>query len=112
MDEKTIANILRGDSKVLEDIRNNLPLFIKFLDLVNTIDALPEINQSASRENRSLYQTVSMGLAMEDLKHYFSNFFDRPVKPEGKKSPFSLRFNSSAEFLGGIQINQALFIKN
>ncbi|OQY01407.1 MAG: hypothetical protein B6I22_14470 [Desulfobacteraceae bacterium 4572_123] len=111
MDEKTIANILRGDSKVLEDIRNNLPLFIKFLDLVNTIDALPEINQSASRENRSLYQTVSMGLAMEDLKHYFSNFFGRPVKPEGKKSPFSLRFNSSAEFLGGIQINQALFIK-
>jgi len=111
VDEKTIVNILRGDSKVLEDIRNNLPVFIEFLDLVNTIDALPEINQSASRENRSLYQTVSMNLAMEDLKQYFSNFFGRPVKPEGKKSPFSLRFNSSAGFLGGIQINQALFIK-
>ena len=111
MDKKTISNILRGNSKELEDIRNNLPVFIDFLNLINAIDALPEINQSASRENLSLYQTVSVNLTMEDLKQYLGIFFGPPIKPDGKKSRFSLRFNSSAKFLGGIQLKQALFTK-
>ena len=111
MDTKTILKILCGNSKELEEIKNKLPVFVDFLNLINTIDALPEINQSASRENLSLYQTVSRNLTMEDLKKHFTPFFGPPVKPAGEKSPFGLRFNSSAKFLGGIQTKQALFTK-
>jgi hypothetical protein len=111
VDTKTILKILCGNSKELEEIKNNLPVFVDFLNLINTIDALPEINQSASRENLSLYQTVSRGLTMEDLKKQFTPFFGPPIKPAEKKSPFGLRFNSSAKVLGGIQIRQALFTK-
>jgi outer membrane protein assembly factor BamD (BamD/ComL family) len=111
VDTKTILKILCGNSKELEEIKNNLPIFVDFLNLINAIDALPEINQSASRENLSLYQTVSRGLTMEDLKKQFTPFFGPPIKPAEKKSPFGLRFNSSAKVLGGIQIKQALFTK-
>jgi hypothetical protein len=111
VDDRLILELLDGESRDVQDLRKNLDLTRHFLDLVTKIDSLPETNRRSFEESRSLYEAVSNGMDIDAMGKHLEGFFGPPLKPVGESIPLTLRFNSSAKYLGGIREDQTFFVK-
>ncbi len=111
MDEKSILEILDSEAKEVQDIKKNLDITKKFLDLVKEINSLPEMDRRSHKECRSLYEAVSNGRDSDTMGKQLEGFFGPPSKRAEEPVPLKLRVNSSVRYLGGIRKDQALFIR-
>ncbi len=110
MDQQVVTEILTSDGDEISEIKSNLPMLEKFIDLARQVDGLPEINKRFYEESRSLYQATVTGLDITDLEKLLARSFGPPVKAAGKPLPRKLRKNSTVKYLGGIQKEQSLFL--
>ncbi len=111
MIEQLVDQILTSQSKEIDDLKTHIKTLKGFLELIQKIDGLKNINKRFYEESRSLYQVTAVGHSIEALERLLSEFFGPPVKPAGKSTPRKLRKQSTVVYLGGIQKDQSLFIK-
>ena len=111
MDATSIVDILNSGSEALQGLTREAKEISGFLDLIAQIDDQAEFETRFYEEGLSLFQTIAKGKQINELEQLLATFFGPPDKPAGKPLPIGLRFNSSAKYLGGIQKEQALFIK-
>jgi len=100
-----------SESKEVTSLKINLNITKGFLDLVQHLDALPDMKKTAYDETRSLYQAVSKGRDVNKLGKELERFFGEPAKPAGKPVSLMLRFNPSIKYLDGLRDEQPLYIK-
>jgi hypothetical protein len=111
MDEKRIAELLTSRSNEIRELRTNLPILGGFLQLVQRIDSLKNMEKRFYEKNRSLYRATAQGLDMGEVEDKLKEFFGLPVKPKGSSLPLKMRRNPSVKRLNGIEKDQSLFIK-
>jgi Domain of unknown function (DUF4388)/Protein of unknown function (DUF1566) len=112
MDQQLVAQFLTSDSDEVADIKANLDLVERFIELVQEIESLPDNNKRFYEESRSLYQTTITKSDITDLEKLLSKLFGPPVKPAGKPLPRKLRKSSVVKYLGGLEKDQSLFLIN
>ena len=110
MDQQIIAKFLTSDSDEITELKTNLKLLERFIELIKEIESLPDNHKRFYEESRSLYQATITKHSITDLEKLLSKFFRAPVKPSGKALPRKLRKSSVVTYLGGIEKDQALFI--
>lgn len=111
MIEQLVDQILTSQSKEIDDLKTNLKTLKGFIELVQKVDGLKNINKRFYEESRSLYQVTAVGHSMAALERLLSEFFGPPIKPAGRNTPRKLRKQSTVVYLGGIQKDQSLFVK-
>ncbi len=111
MIEQLVDQILTSQSKEIEDLKANMKTLKGFVELIQKIDGLKNINKRFYEESRSLYQVTAVGHSIAALERLLSEFFGSPLKPAGKSTPRKLRKHSTVVYLGGIQKDQSLFIR-
>jgi Domain of unknown function (DUF4388) len=110
MDQQLVSKFLTSDSDEIADIKANLRLLERFIELVQEIESLPNNSKRFYEESRSLYQTTILKSDITDLEKLLSKLFGAPVKPSGKPLPRKLRKSSVVKYLGGLEKNQSLFL--
>ncbi|MBT8374774.1 MAG: DUF1566 domain-containing protein [Deltaproteobacteria bacterium] len=111
MVKKLLKNLSQNESQELRNLKNNIGLTKKFLNLVRHFDQLPKMEKTPYDATRSLYQAVSKGRDISRLVKVLEIFYGPPRKAPGKSMPLSLRFNPSIKYLRGIREEQYLFLK-
>ncbi len=111
MIEQLVDQILTSQSKEIDDLKAHMNTLKGFVELIQKIEGLKNINKRFYEESRSLYQVTAVGHSIKALERMLSEFFGSAVKPAGKTTPRKLRKNSTVVYLGGIQKEQSLFIK-
>ena len=111
MGSTLIEELFTGDSKLIKDLLNNEAAVVGFLTLIRQVDDIPEMETRFYEDSRSLYQATASGVSVDYLAKQLAQFFGKPVKPNGKSLPVSLRFESAVKHLGGIRKDQILFLK-
>jgi hypothetical protein len=109
MDQQLVSKFLTSDSDEIADLKANLSLLERFVELVQEIESLPNNSKRFYEESRSLYQTTILKHDIADLEKLLSKFFGAPVKPSGKPLPRKLRKSSVVKYLGGLEKDQSLF---
>jgi hypothetical protein len=110
MDQQIAAKFLTSDSDEIAEIKANIELLERFVDLIQEIEGLPDNHKRFYEESRSIYQATTTKHDIADLEKLLSKFFNSPVKPAGKPLPRKLRKSSVATYLGGVEKDQSLFI--
>ena len=110
MDQQLVSELLAGDSDELADLRANSNTLEGFINLVQKLDALPDISKRFWEASRSLFQATSKNREIEALESLLSEFFGPPVKPANKSLPRKLSKESTVKYLGGIHKEQSLFL--
>jgi hypothetical protein len=111
VDEKSILGLLDGESRKVQDLKENVSMLKDFLELVKKIDSLPAMDRRSHEESRSLYEAVSNGRDVNTMDKQLEGFFGTPCKPLGESMPLRLRFSPSVKYLGGARKDQSLSIK-
>ena len=106
-----MIDISDSDAKEIKALKINLKITKEFLDFIEKIDSLPDMERAPYTKTRSLYQAVSKGRGIKTMEKQLEEFFGVPIKPAGKPIPLLLRFNPSIKYLRGIRKQQTLFIK-
>ena len=111
MDQGNILDILGSGGSELEALKENLDRLAGFLELVETLDKLPDMDRRVSEDGLSLYHAISKEIEISDLQTIFSSFFGEPVKHAGEPLPDTLTDNLAINYLGGVKKDQVLFLK-
>ncbi|MBU4055088.1 MAG: DUF4388 domain-containing protein, partial [Proteobacteria bacterium] len=114
MNTKSILSLLSGDSKDLIHLRQNIDVVLDFLELIENIDAIPQVKSRLHEENRSfysLYKVVAEGVPPRLMEKHMIGFFGAPVKRSGENPSLKLKFYPSLKLMGRILPEQTFFIK-
>ena len=98
-----MIDISDSDAKEIKALKINLKITKEFLDFIEKIDSLPDIERTPYTKTRSLYQAVSKGRGIKTMEKQLEEFFGVPIKPAGKPIPLLLRSNPSIKYLRGIR---------
>ncbi len=111
MDQDTILEILDDGGPELEVLKENLDQLTAFLELVDTLDKLPQMDRRVSEDGISLYHAISKEKEMAALEAALGVFFGEPAKQAGAPLPSDLNDNFTISYLGGVKQDQTLFLK-
>jgi len=112
MQKNAVSKVVRTVSKALPSLLEYTEVLTAFIDLIETVDKLPDMEQRFHAEGMSLYQGISKGLTQSELENGLHVFFGEAVKPAGAAVSASVEKSPSVELLGEIQTDQTLFIKH
>ncbi len=111
MDQDTILEILGSGGSELEALKENQAQLAGFLELVEMVDKLPEMDRRVSEDGVSLYHAISKEKEMAALEAALGAFFGEPVKRAGEPLSSDLIDNLTISYLGGVKEDQTLFLK-
>ncbi|MBW2513995.1 MAG: DUF4388 domain-containing protein [Deltaproteobacteria bacterium] len=111
IDQDAILEILDGGGPEIDVFKENLGQLIGFLDLVDTLDKLPQMDRRVSKDGVSLYHAISKEKEMATLEAALGVFFGEPVKTAGAPLSSDLTDSLTIDYLGGATQDQALFLK-
>ena len=111
MEKDTILDILGSGGSELEDLKENLDQLTGFLELVEALDKMPEMDRRVSEDGVSLYHVISKEKEMAALEVALGAFFGEPVKRAGEPLSSDLTDNLTINYLGGVKDDQTLFLK-
>ena len=112
MQAKAKTNTSIDQQQKLEYIEKDLDLARDFFCIVKMVDILPQVKRHTDKQTRSLYQAISEGRDIQALENQLEAFFGKPQKPTGESLSGNLESHPAVNYLGSIQNEQALFLKN
>jgi hypothetical protein len=83
MDQDTILDILASGGSELEAFKENMEQLTGFLELIDMLDKLPDMDRRVSEDGLSLYHAISKEKEMVALITALSTFFGDPIKRAG-----------------------------
>ena len=112
MDQDKILDILGSGGSELEALKENMALLTGFLELVDMLDKMPDMDRRVFEDGLSLYHAISKEKEMVALETALVEFFGDPIKRAGEPLPADLADNLTIGYLGGVKKDQTLFLKN
>jgi hypothetical protein len=111
MDQDIILDILGSGGSELELLKENMEQLTGFLELIDMLDKLPDMDRRVSEDGQSLYHAISKEKEMVALITALSTFFGDPIKRAGEPLPADLADNLTIGYLGEVKEDQTLFLK-
>ena len=111
MDQNTILDRLGSGGSELEALKENMEQLTGFLELIDMLDKLPDMDRRVSEEGLSLYHAISKEKEMVALETAIKAFFGEPIKRPGEQLSANLVDNLTIGYLGGVKKDQTLFLK-
>jgi len=111
MDQNTILDRLSSGGSELEALKENMEQLTGFLELIDMLDKLPDMDRRVSEEGLSLYHAISKEKEMVALETAIKAFFGEPIKRSGEQLSANLADNLTISYLGGLKKDQTFFLK-